>query len=137
MKMCFLRTAVIACTLALVGCASTPEGLKANPDNRKATTVPVGYQLAFKRITETLRECSSSPLLPVGQSLNEARLYPDLKTGTLTLGASGFGTQIFQHLEINAANESSTELVLYSAAKPQANLDRYARWASGNSSCEI
>lgn len=125
-----------ACAALLSGCASTPEGLKANPDNRRAATVPVGYQLAFKRITETLRECSSSPLLPFGQVINDARLYPDLKQGTLTLGASGVGTQIWQHLEVNAAGDE-TQLVLFSAAKPQANLDRYARWANGSTSCEI
>lgn len=133
MKICTigLLTAAI-----LAGCASTPEGLKANPDNRRATTVQVPYQLAFKRITETLRECSSSPLLPIGQVINDARLYPDLKTGTLTLGASGIGTQIHQHLEVNGAGEA-TELVLYAGARPQANLDRYARWANGNASCEV
>lgn len=130
------QIAVAAAMSILMGCASSPEGLKSNPDNRRAVTVQVPYQLAFKRITETLRECSSGPLLPVGQVINDARLYPDLKQGTLTLGSSGFGTQIWQHLEINAAGEE-TQLVLYSAAKPQQNLDRYARWASGSASCEI
>lgn len=127
---------VLAAASMLAGCATSPEGLKSNPDNRRTATVQVPYQLAFKRITETLRECSSGPLLPVGQVINDARLYPDLKQGTLTLGSSGFGTQIWQHLEINAAGDQ-TQLVLFSAAKPQQNLDRYARWASGNSSCEI
>lgn len=129
-------TITIAALLSLYGCASTPEGLKANPDNRRATTVQVPYQLAFKRITETLRECSSSPLLPIGQVINDARLYPDLKTGTITLGASGIGTQIHQHLEVSAAGEA-TELVLYAGARPQANLDRYKRWANGNPSCDV
>lgn len=121
----------------LSGCASTPDGLKANPDNRKATTVAVPYQLAFKRITETHRECAMSPLLPIGQVINDARLYPDLKSGTLTLGASGFGTQIHQHLEIAAKGDSATELVLFAGIRPQAFLDRYARWANGNPSCDI
>lgn len=124
-------------TALLAGCASTPDGLKANPDNRKATTVAVPYQLAFKRITETYRECAMSPLLPIGQLINEAHIYPDLKTGTLTLGASGFGTQIHQHLEIAAKGETSTELVLFAGIRPQAFLNRYARWATGSASCDV
>lgn len=126
----------LAASVLLVGCASSPEGLKSNPDNRRSAVVEVPYQLAFKRITETLRECTTGPLLPVGQVINDAHLYPDLKMGTLTLGASGFGTQIHQHLEVSAAGED-TQLVLFAAAKPQANLDRYARWANGGSSCGI
>lgn len=131
-----LALLTITASSILAGCASSHEGLKANPDNRRAVSVQVPYQLAFKRITETLRECTSGPLLPVGQVINDARLYPDLKQGTLTLGSSGFGTQIWQHLEINAAGDD-TQLVLFSASKPQANLDRYARWASGSASCGI
>jgi len=124
-------------TLAIAGCASTPEGLKTNPENKKTAVVPVNYQLAFKRITETYRECAMSPLLPIGQLINDARLYPDLKMGTFTLGASGFGTQIHQHLEISAAGEQSTEIAVFAAVRAQQNLDRYVRWAAGNASCEL
>ena len=132
-----MKMIVLLGVLLLSACASTPQGLKSNPENRRSATVPVPYQLAFKRITETQRECASSPLLPIGQVINDARLFPDLKTGTLTLGASGFGTQIHQHLEVTHKTDSSSELVLYSAARPKQNLERYARWAAGNASCEI
>lgn len=127
----------LAATALLAGCASTPEGLKSNPENRRAVTVQVPYQLAFKRITETYRECAMSPLLPIGQVINDARLYPDLKSGTFTLGASGIGTQIYQHLEIAAAGDGATEIVLFAITRNQQSLDRYVRWAGGDRSCTL
>lgn len=61
------KTVAALAALVLAGCASTPEGLKSDPANRVTTVVGVPYQLAFKRITETERECAMSPLLPLGQ----------------------------------------------------------------------
>lgn len=127
---------LLAITL-LAGCASTPEALKENPENRKAITVAVPYQLAFKRITEGQRECLPQNFVPIGQVINDAQLYPDLKMATITLGASGIGTQIRQHLEIASKGENSTELVLFAGTRPQAFLDRYARWANGSRSCDV
>lgn len=124
-------------SLGLLGCASTPEGLKSNPDNKRVASTKVPYQLAFKRITEAIRECTPPNIVPIGQTINESRLYTDLKTATITLGASGFGTQIFQHLEITGHDESSTELVLFAATKPQAHLERYVRWAEGGTNCDV
>lgn len=132
-----MKLLLTALAALAAGCASTPEGLKADPSNRKAVTVAVNYQLAFKRITEAHRECAPLQLLPVGQVINEAHLYPDMKMGTLTIGASGFGTQIRQHLEITASGNASTELVLFAGTRPQAFLNRYEKWAKGQAVCDV
>lgn len=77
------------------------------------------------------------PLLPIGQSIADAKLFSDLKLGTLTLGASGVGTQIYQVIEVQGLDNGKTEVVLFAKVKTQAHLERLKRWASGSLSCDI
>ncbi|MBH2008222.1 MAG: hypothetical protein I8H71_00845 [Xanthomonadaceae bacterium] len=81
-----------------------------------------------------MRHVSTATARPV---IRDGRLYPDLKMGTLTLGSSGVGTQIVQHLEVNWASDGSAEIVLFAKLNRNEHLRRFAKWAQGNPSCSI
>lgn len=121
----------------LAGCAMTPDGLKENPENKASFRAADGYQTVFKRIVDANRECAPVPLLPLGQVIADAQLFSDLKLGTLTLGASGVGTQIYQVIEVQEIAPSESLVTLYAAARRDGALARLKKWANGEKTCAM
>lgn len=120
--------------LLLAGC-STPEDLKRDyqPYDFK---VNAGYQLVLKRLVERYRECAASPLLPIGQVINDVQNYPDLRSATIVRGASGFGTQTHQVFDIRETGPGRTEVRFtqrFAVAKFGA---LYEKWANGEGGCD-
>lgn len=77
-----------------------------------------------------------SPLLPIGQVINDVQHYPDLRMATIIRGASGFGTQTHQVFDIKETAQNTTEVTFrqrFALAKFAAF---YERIANGGVGCE-
>lgn len=129
MKRLFLVLAVV-----LLAACSTPNDLKRDypPVSFK---VQSGYQLVLKRLVDQHQECTSGPLLPIGQVINDMQHYPDLRMATIVRGASGFGSQTHQVFEIRetAPNETTVSFTQRFAVAKFAAF--YERVANGDKGC--
>lgn len=128
---------VISLLLAacLVAC-STPSELKANNPEPASFKVKAGYQTVLKRIVEQHRECDSSPLLPIGQVINDVQNYPDLRSATIVRGSSGIGTQTGQVIEIAETVPGESDVKVYQRSGIPRARALYERWANGGTGCD-
>jgi hypothetical protein len=133
-----LRSIAIALStiMGLAACATSPANLK-QPEYRSSVTVPQPYQLALKRIVEGDRECAPAQLVPIGQVISDVQNYPDLRMGTITKGASGVGTQIYQVIEVHEVDAGTAEIILFTKANRDKFLRRLERWSTGDTSCKV
>lgn len=121
----------------LSGCSSTPASLQ-KEEYKTAFEVSMSYQTVLKRIVEGNRECGFSPLLPIGQVINDVEHYPDLKEARIVKGASGIGTQIHQVITVKEVQQGITRVELF--AVNQNARERFIavlkRWSNGSMSCD-
>lgn len=126
---------VLAIFVFLTGCASTPQGLKDDQEAKRAFVVPENYQLVLKRIVEQNQECRAQPLLPIGQVIFDVQHYPDLKEATISSGASGFGTQIYEVINIQGLPNGGASVTTWSKIRTDEFSRRIAKIAAGEKGC--
>ena len=131
-----MKTTLILLLATLLTACSTPGDLKAGNPEPAVFKVKAGYQLVLKRIVDQHRECDGGPLLPVGQIINDVQNYPDLRTATIVRGASGFGTQTHQVIEIRQTVGDETEVKVFQRYRIAQAGVLYTRWANGGKGCE-
>lgn len=121
--------------LAVTGCASTPQGLKDDPEAKRTFEVAENYQLVLKRIVEQNQECRAQPLLPIGQVIFDVQHYPDLKEATISSGASGFGTQIYYVINIHGSHTGGAQITTWSKIRTDEFAKHIAKIAAGGKGC--
>lgn len=133
-----MKTTIVLLLSVLLAACSTPGDLKSNNPEPAVFSVKAGYQTVLKRMVDQHRECAGGPLLPIGQLINDVQHYPDLRQATIVRGASGFGTQTHQVIEIRETAPNQTEVKLYQRWDGlRAKLGAlYERWANGGGGCE-
>lgn len=104
---------VATVAMVLAGCASSPQGMRDDPEAKRSGIIKVNYQVALKRLNNWYRECVWGPLLPIGQSINEIVHLPELREASIVRGSSGFGTQITAVIELRGIDDQTTELTTY------------------------
>lgn len=121
--------------VVLAGCASSPQGLRADSEAKRTFLVDASYQLVLKRLVDNHAECTSGPLLPIGQVVNDVQNYPDLRSATIVRGAMGFGTQIHQVLDIKETAPGQTEVAFWMKLRTDYWANFYRSIAQGGSGC--
>jgi hypothetical protein len=119
----------------LVGCATSPQGMRSDDEAKRVFTVAAPYQLVLKRLVENHAECASGPLLPIGQVINDVQNYPDLRSATIVRGASGFGTQTHQVFDIRELTGNKTEVSFWMKIRTDHWAHEYQRIAEGGKGC--
>lgn len=108
-----MKTAILAISAALVaGCAaSTPQQARdMGPDRRYMFQVDVDYQTTYRRILETARMCHQTSLITASQIVS-GDLYPDTKSGTVTVGMYGaLGPLLYQVIDVRGIDGARTEV---------------------------
>lgn len=97
----------------ITGCASsTPQGARnLGPDRQYRFEVATDYQTAYRRIVETARACYQTNLITASQIVS-GDLYPDTKTGTITVGMYGaLGPALYQIIDVRGLDQSRTEVI--------------------------
>lgn len=117
------------------GCATSPGNMRLDPEAKRTVVAEVNYQLALKRLTEQWAECTPSPMLPIGQLINDVQHYPDLRVATIVRGSSGIGTQIHQVIDLKEIGPGRTEITLYTKVRADELASRTARIVRGDLSC--
>lgn len=133
-------TKLLFCTataLLFTACASTPGGLRADQEALRTFTLDSGYQTILKRLIEHNAECAVQPLIPLGQVIFDVQNYTDLKTATITKGASGIGTQIYMVIELTEPTPGKTTIKVWSKIATDRNTKRVKMIADGATSCDI
>ena len=120
---------------ALTGCAATPGSLKSDPSILRTFDVDAGYQIVLKRLVDQHRECTGGPLLPIGQVIFDVQNYTELKTATITHGASGFGTQIHLLTEITEPAPNKAHVKVWSYFATDRVVARIRKTAEGVEGC--
>lgn len=119
----------------LLSACSTPSDLKRDYPS-VSFKVQAGYQLVLKRLVDNNQECTSGPILPIGQVINDVQHYPDLRTATIVRGASGFGSQTHQVFEIRETAPNETEVSFTQRFAISKFGAFYERVANGGKGCE-
>lgn len=94
--------AIASLAILMTACAaSTPQQAREmGPDRRIVFEVPADYQTAYRRILEAARTCYQTNLITASQIV-DGDLYPDDKTGTVTVGMYGaLGPSIYQVIDV-------------------------------------
>ena len=125
---------IMAAAFVLAAC-STPADLRRNHPPI-TFTVKANYQLVLKRLVDRNQECTSGPLLPIGQVINDVQHYPDLRAATIVRGASGFGSQTHQVFDIKETAPGETEVSFTQRFRIEAWAAYYERVANGGGGCE-
>lgn len=131
-----MKTTLMFFLAVLLAACSTPGDLKAGNPEPAVFKVKAGYQLVLKRLVDQYAECAGGPILPIGQVINDVQNYADLRQATITRGASGFGTQTHQVIEIRETAPNETEVKLYQRFAVAKFGALYERWSNGGSGCE-
>lgn len=123
----------------VAGCAaSTPDAARQmGPERRYTFQVDVDYQTAYRRILETERKCNQYPLGTAMQMVN-GDLYPDTKSGSITVGLYGaLGPSIYQVIDVKALDGAKSEVVATFPMGPVEKLgSKVKTWAaSDNAEC--
>lgn len=132
----FGAAALTALVVIFGGCASTPGGLRSDASATRVAVIDSGYQLVLKRLVDWSDECTASPVLPLGQVIDQVRDYPDLRQATIVRGASGVGTQIYLVIDLQEIEPAKTEMKVYSRAAPDRQMARHRRVANGGTGCD-
>lgn len=132
-------TSILAAAIIITGCAaSTPdEARQIGPERRYAFQANADYQTVYRRILETARKCHQGSVGTAMQMVS-GDLYPDTKTGTITVGMYGaLGPSIYQVIDVKAVGAEKAEVV---ASFPMGPVERLGSklkvWATlENSEC--
>lgn len=130
-----LRAWMAGGLLVLVGCASTPGGLRNDPEARRVMVLDVGYQTVLKRLVDWQAECVAGPLVPIGQVINDVQHYPDTRSASIVRGAMGMGTQIFEVIDLREISPGKTEMTFFAKASTDTRAAAKRRIAEGDSRC--
>lgn len=123
----------------VAGCAaSTPEAARQmGPERSYTFQVDVDYQTAYRRILEAERKCNQYPIGTAMQMVN-GDLYPDTKSGTITVGLYGaLGPSIYQVIDVRALHGSKSEVIgTFPMGPVEKQGAKIKAWATGgNSEC--
>ena len=129
------KAVALSAVLVLAGCASTPDGLRADASAKRVVVLSVGYQTVLKRLVDHHRNCVAGPLLPIGSAINDVDHYPDLRMATIVRGAQGFGRDIFQVYDLVEVAPGSTRLTMYFPLGTDRQAALAKRVAEGDGAC--
>lgn len=130
-----VRTALALCALVCAGCASTPGGMRGDPDAKRVMVIEAGYQVVLKRLVDWNAECVGGPVAPIGQVINDVQHYPDMRTASIVRGAMGVGTQIFEVIDLREISPGRTEMTFYAKASTDTRAAAKRRIAEGAGRC--
>lgn len=127
----------IPLTALLAGCAaSTPqEARQMGVERRYLFQVEADYQTAYRRILDVARNCYQYPLGTAMQLVN-GDLYPDTRSGSITVGLYGaLGPSFYQVIDVRGIDGARSEVV---AIFPMGPVDKMGSkvkaWATGTGS---
>jgi hypothetical protein len=124
--------------ICLTGCAVTPTELRnTTPDHRAMFTMQQNYQAAYRAILERQRACEQAGMITASVVV-QGDLFTDLQSGTITTALhGGLGVQTMTVIDLKAAGDQATDVVI-ATAQPAA---RYAagiqRWLAGSRECNV
>lgn len=130
-----VRTALALCALVCAGCATTPGGMRGDPEAKRVMIIEVGYQTALKRLVDWQAECVMGPLVPIGQVINDVQHYSDIRSASIVRGAMGIGTQITEVIDLREIAPGRTEMTFYAKASLDKRAAAQRRIAEGDSRC--
>lgn len=122
-------------TCLLTACAATTpqEARNMGPEHRYAFRVDADYQTVYRRILEVERNCYQGNMITASMIVN-ADLYPDTKSGTISVGMYGIATSIYQVIDVRGIDAARSEV---SAVFPVGSAERWGKklesWATGGS----
>lgn len=116
----------------LSGCASsTPEEARAlGPERQYQFSVSDDYQVVYRRIVDASRKCHQANLLTATMMVN-SDLYPDTRTGTISVGLYGVTTAIYQVIDVRGTDTGTTVHAAFPIGPVSAFGDRLKAWATG------
>lgn len=126
---------LVAACVAMVGCASTPGGMRGDPEAKRVMIIEAGYQVVLKRLVDWNAECVAGPLVPVGQVINDVQHYSDARTASIVRGSMGVGTQIFEVIDLREISPGRTEMTFYAKASTDTRAAAKRRIAEGDGRC--
>lgn len=129
--------AIASLAVLLSACAAgTPQQARdMGPERRYVFQVDADYQTAYRRILEAARPCYQANLITASQIV-DGDLYPDTKSGTVTVGmVGGLGTSIYQVIDVRGLDGSRSEVTATFPSGPVDKMGSKVRaWAEGTSS---
>lgn len=128
-----MKTLIALATLALLtGCAaSTPDEARSMGDDRRVVfTVPDGYQAVYRRMVEIQRRCYQANLITASMIVN-ADLYPDTRSGQITVGLYGIAVQIHQVIDIQGLDDGTRVTAIFPLGNVRKQGERVNGWANG------
>lgn len=131
------RITIILVLSVLTGCAATTpqEARNMGPDRQYRFEVEADYQTAYRRIIEVARNCYQANLITASQIVS-GDLYPDTKSGTITVGMYGaLGPSLYQVIDVRGLDGSRSEVI---ATFPLGVVEKHGTkvkaWATGTGS---
>lgn len=129
------RLSILMAALAMAGCASTPQGLKDDPQAKRSFTVEGNYQAVLKRLVENRQECRHQPLIPLGQVILDVHHYPELREGSIVEGASGVGTQIYVVITVKGDGQDQTTVTTWTKIRTDEFVEKIKKIVNGERIC--
>lgn len=125
--------AIASLAVLLSACAAgTPQQARdMGPERRVVFEVEADYQTAYRRILEAARTCHQTNLITASQIV-DGDLYPDSRTGTVTVGLYGaLGPTIYQVIDVRGIDGGRSEVSAVFPVGPVEKLGGKVRaWAT-------
>jgi len=129
-------TPVLYGFLALTACSPAPADLdaKAAPVTRSYAE---NYQEIYRRVSTTMKRCSSTSLGAYASLVADSELYPDLGYGEISYSLLNWGVRnYYLTARIEKAPVGSKITVRAgNTVAPEQSVSTVLRWASGDQSC--
>lgn len=128
-----MKTLILIAAGALTGCAaSTPqEARNMEPARQYRFEVGADYHTAYRRILDAARNCYQGQVFTATMLVN-GDLYPDIKSGTVTVGMYGIASSLYQIIDVRGIDTSRTEVIATFPLGPvEKRGGKVKAWASG------
>lgn len=112
--------------------AATPqEARNLGPEHRYSFEVAADYQTVYRRIVEVERDCYQGNMLTASMVVN-ADLYPDTRSGTISVGMYGMATSIYQVIDVRAIDSDHSEVrAVFPTGSAEGWGKKVEAWANG------
>lgn len=119
--------AVASLAILLTACAATTpqQARDMAPERHYMFQVDADYQTTYRRILEAARNCYQANLITASQIVS-GDLYPDTKSGTITVGMyGGLGASIYQVIDVRGLDDTRSEV---NAIFPMGSVEKMGAW---------